>query len=89
MLDALVAVVTALLVLAGVLIMLGPQTASIVRRLRSIQRPVSPLRGPLARKGEAVPPGLLTGRGRRARGNDGSAQGGRRRAVIVARIVAP
>ena len=59
MLDALIAVVAALLVLGGVLIMFGPQTASIVRRIRSLQRPEGPLRGPLAlRRGEAVPPGL-------------------------------
>jgi hypothetical protein len=59
MLDALVAVVATLLVLAGVLIMLGPQTASIVRRIRSIQPPEGRLRGPLVpRKGEPVPPGL-------------------------------
>jgi len=60
MLDALVALVAVLLVLAGVLIMLGPQTASLIRRLRSIRRPEGPLRGPLVpRRGEAaVPPGL-------------------------------
>lgn len=59
MLEALVAVVAALLVLGGVLIMLGPQTASVVRRIRSLRRPDGPLRGPLVpRRGEAVPPGL-------------------------------
>jgi hypothetical protein len=59
LLDALVAVVATLLVVAGVLIMLGPQTASVVRRIRSIRRPEGPLRGPFApRKGEAMPPGL-------------------------------
>ncbi len=59
MLDALIAVVAALLVLAGVLIMLGPQTETLFRRIRSVRRPEGPLRGPLVpRKGEAVPPGL-------------------------------
>lgn len=59
LLDALVAVVASMLVVAGVLVMLGPQTASLVRRLRSIRRPEGSLRGPFApRKGETVPPGL-------------------------------
>jgi hypothetical protein len=59
LLDALVAVVASLLVVAGVLVMLGPQTASLVRRLKSIRRPETSLRGPFGpRKGEAVPPGL-------------------------------
>ncbi len=59
MLDALIAVVAALLVLAGVLIMLGPQTETLFRRIRSVRRPEGPLRGPLVpRKGEAVPQGL-------------------------------
>lgn len=59
MLDALIAVVAGLLVLGGVLIMLGPQTASLVRRIRSMRRPEGPLRGPFAqRRGESVPPGL-------------------------------
>ena len=38
MLDALVGVVAGLLILAGVLIMLGPQTMSILRRARGIRR---------------------------------------------------
>ena len=59
MLEVLVGVVGALLVVGGVLIMLGPQTKEIFRRIRSIHPPDGPLRGPLVpRKGEAVPPGL-------------------------------
>lgn len=62
LLDALVAVVASLLVIAGVLIMLGPQTSSLMRRLRSMRRPDTSLRGPFGpfgpRKGEPVPPGL-------------------------------
>jgi hypothetical protein len=59
MLDALIGVVAALLVLAGVLIMLGPQTASLIRRARSLRRPLGPLRGPLApRQRDPVPAGL-------------------------------
>jgi hypothetical protein len=59
MLDALVAVVAVLLVLGGVLVMLGPQTASIIRRLRSIRGLDGALRGPFVpRKSEALPPGL-------------------------------
>jgi hypothetical protein len=88
LLDALVAVVATLLVIAGVLIMLGPQTASVVRRLRSIRRPEGPLRGPFApRKGEALPPGLnpkttrvsrseaSLATSRRAHGQEGEASG--------------
>ena len=46
LLDALVAVVALSLVMAGVLVMLGPQTASVLRKLRSIRRPAGSLRGP-------------------------------------------
>jgi len=59
MLDALVGVVAVLLVLAGVLIMLGPQTASLFRRVRTLRPPQGRLRGsPQARPRETVPPGL-------------------------------
>ena len=59
LLDALVAVVATILVVAGVLVMLGPQSRSIVRRLRSIPRPDGRLPGPLApRKTESIPAGL-------------------------------
>jgi hypothetical protein len=44
MLDALVAVIAALLVLAGIMVMLGPQTASLFRRLRAL-RPRHPFAG--------------------------------------------
>jgi hypothetical protein len=59
MLDALVAVVAGLLVVAGVLVMLGPQAASLVRRLRSARprRPSVP-RGRSSRQRDALPPGL-------------------------------
>ncbi len=59
MLDALVAVVAGLLVIAGILVMLGPQTASLVRRIRSARppRPSAPNLRP-ARQREQVPPGL-------------------------------
>lgn len=59
MLDALIGIVAALLVLTGVLVMLGPQTASIVRRVRLLPSPRGRLRGPfVARQRETVPPGL-------------------------------
>src|SRR5438270_9134587 len=58
LLDAVVAVVATLLVVTGVLIMLGPQTMSILRKLRSIRRPEGALRGPLAPKQQPVPSGL-------------------------------
>src|SRR5437763_15079518 len=59
LLDALVAVVAAILVAGGVLIMLGPQAGSIFRRLRAMPRPDARLPGPLApRQRESVPAGL-------------------------------
>src|SRR5579862_7541282 len=59
MLDALVPVVAALLVVAGILVMLGPQTRALVRRLRAARAglPTSPSSRP-ARPRDAVPPGL-------------------------------
>ena len=59
MLDALVGVVAGLLILAGVLIMLGPQTVSLLRRVRGIRRsrnPFAALQAP--RKREPAPAGL-------------------------------
>jgi hypothetical protein len=59
LLDVLVAVVATSLVVAGVLVMLGPQTMSIVRKIRSLRRPDGRLPGPFAPKPrEAVPPGM-------------------------------
>jgi hypothetical protein len=59
MLDALVGVVVVLLVVAGILVMLGPKTLEIVKRVRSIRRPSSvPAVFQAARPREVVPPGL-------------------------------
>ena len=58
MLDAVVAVVAGMLVLAGILVILGPQTFSMIRRLRSF-RPVAAKPSPRpARPRDAMPPGL-------------------------------
>jgi hypothetical protein len=60
MLDAVVAIVAGLLVVAGILVMLGPQTGSLIRRVRSARpprpAPVAP-QGPRQREA-GVPPGL-------------------------------
>lgn len=59
LLDALVAVVATILVVAGVLVMLGPQAGAILHRIRSIPRPEGRLPGPLAPKQrDVVPAGL-------------------------------
>ena len=59
MLDAVVAVVAGLLVVAGVLVMLGPQTTGLVRRLRSARPPRPSMPAVRAsRPREAMPPGL-------------------------------
>lgn len=59
MLDAVVAIVAGLLVVAGILVMLGPQTRSLIRKLRSARPPRRTARSPrAARSREAVPPGL-------------------------------
>ena len=59
MLDAVVAVVTGLLLVAGILVMLGPQARALIRKLRAA-RPPRPTARPTrpARSREAVPPGL-------------------------------
>jgi len=59
MLDAVVAIVAGLLVVAGVLVMLGPQTASLVRRVRAARphRPSVP-RARSSRQRDSLPPGL-------------------------------
>lgn len=59
MLDALVGVVAGLLVVAAVLIMLGPHTLTILKRARGIRRtrnPFASLQAPRSR--EPLPPGL-------------------------------
>lgn len=59
MLDGLVAVVAGLLIVAAILVMLGPQTMSILRRVRGIRRtrnPFAALQAPRSR--EPLPPGL-------------------------------
>src|SRR5436305_8729596 len=59
MLDAVVAIVAGLLVLAGVLVMLGPQTSSLVRRVRAARPPRPSLpRARSSRHRDALPPGL-------------------------------
>jgi hypothetical protein len=59
MLEGLVGVVAGLLVVAGVLVMLGPQTASLIKRFRSIRRPSTvPAVFQTGRQRETVPPGL-------------------------------
>jgi hypothetical protein len=59
MLDALVAVVAGLLVVTGILVMLGPQTATFIRRLRDARPPRPAAPDPrTARQREPVPPGL-------------------------------
>jgi len=59
MLDAVVALVAGLLVVAGILVMLGPQTTALLRRIRAAQ---PPRRGPrssrAARQRDSVPPAL-------------------------------
>jgi hypothetical protein len=59
MLDALVGVVAGLLIVAGVLVILGPQAMTILRRMRGIRSPRNPFAGLQApRKREPATPGL-------------------------------
>lgn len=63
LLEALVGVVAGLLLVAGILVMLGPQTKVILKRLRSLRRPRNRLAGLQAgmrggRQRDSVPPGL-------------------------------
>jgi len=59
MLDALVGVVAGLLIVAGVLVILGPQTMTIVRRVRGIRRSRNPFAALQAsRTREPAAPGL-------------------------------
>jgi hypothetical protein len=59
MLDALVAVVAGLLVIAGILIMVGPQARSLIKRLRTVRGPRRALAGlQPSRPRDVMPPGL-------------------------------
>ena len=58
MLEALIPVTAGLLVLAGVLVMLGPQTASAFRRVRSMRRPTRPMGLQMSKQRDSLPPGL-------------------------------
>jgi len=59
MLEALAAVVAGVLVVAGILVMLGPSTKGLFRRLRAIGRPTAPLWAfQAARMPEVAQPGL-------------------------------
>jgi hypothetical protein len=59
MLEALVGVVVGLLVVAGILVMLGPKTTDVLKRFRSMRRPTTiPAVFQSARPREVVPPGL-------------------------------
>ncbi len=59
MLEVLVGVVVGLLVVAGILVMMGPSTARVIRRVRAIRRPAGvPSVFQTAKPHEVVPPGL-------------------------------
>jgi hypothetical protein len=58
MLEALVGVVVCLLLVAGVLVMLGPNTRLLIRRARNIRRARVPSVFQAAQPREVVPPGL-------------------------------
>jgi hypothetical protein len=59
LLELLVGFVVTLLVVAGILVMLGPSTARVFRRIRAIRRPASvPSVFQAAKPREVVPPGL-------------------------------
>jgi hypothetical protein len=57
MLDVIVGLVVGLLVLAGILVMLGPNLAPVLRRLRAIERPTKVPAVFLNRQQEVFPPG--------------------------------
>jgi hypothetical protein len=59
LLELLVGFVVTLLVVAGILVMLGPSTTRVLRRIRAIRRPASvPSVFQAAKPREVVPPGL-------------------------------
>jgi hypothetical protein len=59
LLELLVGFVVTLLVVAGILVMLGPSTTRVIKRIRDIRRPASvPAVFQAAKPREVVPPGL-------------------------------
>src|ERR1700730_7201575 len=59
LLELLVGAIVTLLVVAGILVMLGPSTTRIIRRIRSIRRPATvPSVFQAAKPREVVPPGV-------------------------------
>jgi hypothetical protein len=59
LLELLVGFVVTLLVVAGILVMLGPSTSRVIKRIRAIRRPASvPSVFQAAKPREVVPPGL-------------------------------
>src|SRR5216684_9023738 len=58
MLEVLVGVVVSLLVVAGILVMLGPNLKGTIRRIRAVQRPATVPSVFQNRPREMVPPGL-------------------------------
>jgi hypothetical protein len=59
LLEGLVGFVVGLLVVAGILVMMGPRTGRIIRRVRAIRRPATvPAAFQAAKPREAVQPGL-------------------------------
>jgi hypothetical protein len=58
MLEALIGVVVGLLLLTGILVMIGPNLSSMLKRVRSVRRPTSVPAVFQSRQREAVPPGL-------------------------------
>ena len=58
MLEAVIALVVALLVVAGILVMLGPTTGVLIKRARSLRRAQVPSVFQAAHPRESVPPGL-------------------------------
>jgi hypothetical protein len=58
MLDVVIGVVVGLLLVAGILVMLGPTTGVLIRRVRDLRRARVPSVFQAAQPREAVPPGL-------------------------------
>jgi len=58
MLEALVLVAVGLLLIAGILVMIGPNVSGLVKRIRSVRRPTSVPSVFQSRRPDAVPAGL-------------------------------
>src|ERR1700680_4802942 len=58
MLDAVVGLVVGLLIVAGILVMLGPRTGALIKRAKDLRRARVPSVSQAAQPREAVPPGL-------------------------------